>query len=188
MGNALFFAAVLRLIQAGFPPVQIGLVETAAGIFGILGALAAPAIIDRFATGRLTVVIAWSLTPLVVPMMFFNNPAVVAAALGLGLFLNPAGNAGIQSYRVAVTPDGLQGRIQSTSQFVSMSVMPLAPVLAGALLAGIGGERAVAVLGVLTMAVALIPTASAAVRAVPKPSVWRETVPAAEPIPDRPRA
>ncbi|MCW2848729.1 MAG: major facilitator superfamily 1 [Marmoricola sp.] len=188
MGNALFFAAVLRLIQAGFPPVQIGLVETAAGTFGILGALAAPAIIDRFATGRLTVVIAWSLTPLVVPMMFFNNPAVVAAALGLGLFLNPAGNAGIQSYRVAVTPDGLQGRIQSTSQFVSMSVMPLAPVLAGALLAGIGGERAVAVLGVLTMAVALIPTASAAVRAVPKPSVWRETVPAAEPIPDRPRA
>ena len=104
VGNALFFAAVLRLIQAGFAPVHIGLVETVAGVCGILGAVAAPAIIDRFATGRLTVVIAWSFTPLVVPMVFFNNPAVVAAALGLGLFLNPAGNAGIQSYRLAVTP------------------------------------------------------------------------------------
>ena len=65
-------------------------------------------------------------------------------------------------------------RIQSTSQFVSMSVMPLAPVLAGALLAVLGGEVAVAVLGVLTMGVALIPTLSASVRAVPRPAVWRE--------------
>ena len=177
VGNALFFAAVLRLIQAGFDPVHIGLVETAAGVCGLLGAVVAPAIIDRFATGRLTIVIAWSFTPLVVPMVFFNNPAVVAAALGLGLFLNPAGNAGIQSYRLAVTPAELQGRIQSTSQFVSMSVMPLAPVLAGVLLAGLGGGPAVAVLGVLVMAVALIPTTSAAVRAVPKPSQWRATAP-----------
>ena len=30
--NALFFVAVLRLIEAGFPPVHIGLVETAAGV------------------------------------------------------------------------------------------------------------------------------------------------------------
>ena len=44
--NALFFTAVLRLIQGGFPPLQIGLVETAAGVFGVLGALAAPTIID----------------------------------------------------------------------------------------------------------------------------------------------
>ncbi len=29
--NALFFVAILRLVEAGFPPVQIGLVETAAG-------------------------------------------------------------------------------------------------------------------------------------------------------------
>jgi hypothetical protein len=106
--------------------------------------------------------------------VLFNDPVVVAGALGLGLFLNPAGNAGIQSYRLAVTPLALQGRIQSTSQFVSMSVMPLAPVLAGVLLAGLGGEAAVAVLGVLTMAVALIPTLSASVRAVPRPAVWRE--------------
>ena len=51
--------------------------------------------------------------PLVVPMVLWNNPAVVAAALWLGLLLNPAGNAGIGSYRIAVTPDHLQGRLQS---------------------------------------------------------------------------
>ena len=61
--NALFFVAILRLIQGGFRPFQIGLVETPAGVFGILGAIAAPWIIDRFATGRLTVVVALELRP-----------------------------------------------------------------------------------------------------------------------------
>jgi MFS family permease len=171
--NALFFAAVLRLIQGGFPPLQIGLVEAAAGVLGLLGALAAPALIERFATGWLTVAVSWSFVPLVVPMALFNNPAVVALALGVGLFLNPAGNAGIGAYRLAITPVELQGRTMSTMQFVAMVAMPLAPVLAGALLGWLGGARAIAVLGVLTACVALIPTLSTTIRSVPRPAVWR---------------
>lgn len=170
--NALFFAAVLRMIEAGVPAVQIGLVETAAGVCGILGALVAPTLIDRLPTGRLTVAVAWSFVPLVVPMALWNHPAVVAGALSFGLFLNPAGNAGIGSYRIAVTPASLQGRVQSSMQFVSMSAMPLAPVLAGALLAVLGGGTAIAVLGAMCAAVALIPSLSASVRSVPRPRDW----------------
>jgi predicted MFS family arabinose efflux permease len=182
--NALFFVAVLRLIEGGFDPLHIGLVETAAGLAGIVGAVIAPWIIDRMATGWLTVTIAWSFLPLVVPMVLWNTPAVVAAALSLGMLLNPAGNAGISSYRIAITPPALIGRVQSTSQFVSMSAMPLAPVLAGALLAGLGGGRAIAVLGVFTACVALIPTLSRSVRSVPRPADWeRHAEPAAEPVP-----
>jgi hypothetical protein len=173
MVNALFVVAVLRLIQGGFVPWQIGLVETAAGTCGILGAIVAPWLIERFATGRLTVVIAWSFLPLLVPMVLWNHPAVVAAALSFGLFLNPAGNAGIQSYRIAVTPRDLIGRVQSTTQFVSMSAMPLAPLLGGGLLAGLGGPASIAILGLLTAGVALIPTLSRTVRSVPRPTVWR---------------
>jgi predicted MFS family arabinose efflux permease len=171
--NALFFVAILRLIQAGFAPVQIGLVETAAGLFGLLGAVAAPWIIEHSRTGALTVTIAWSFVPLVVPMVFWNNPLVVAAALSTGLFLNPAGNAGIGAYRMALTPADLQGRVQSTSQFASMSTMPLSPMIAGALLAGLGGGGAIAALGVLTALAALIPTLSRSVRGVPRPAVWQ---------------
>jgi MFS family permease len=170
--NALFFVAILRLVAAGFPPVQIGLVETAAGAAGLLGAVVAPWIIERVPTGWLTVVTTWTFVPLLVPLALWNHPAVVAAALGLGLLLNPAGNAGIGSYRIAVTPDHLQGRLQSSMQFVSMSAMPLSPVLAGALLHGLGGTGAIAVLGALTAAVALIPTLSRSVRSVPRPRAW----------------
>ena len=123
-------------------------------------------------TGWLTISLRLELPPLLVPMVLWNHPAVVAAALGVGLFLNPAGNAGVGSYRIAVTPDALQGRIQSTMQFVSMSAMPLSPVLAGALLSGLGGAGAVAVLGVLTALVALIPTIGRSVRAIPRPRDW----------------
>jgi len=180
--NAVFFVAILRMIESGVDPLALGLVETAAGACGILGALVAPWLIDRFATGRLTVVVAWSFVPLMVPLVFWNHPAVVALALSVGVFLNPAGNAGIGAYRVAVTPRELLGRAQATVSFTSMSIMPLAPVLAGLLLATMGGGAAVAVLIVLCALVALIPTLSRSVRAIPRPEVWQAELAAATPI------
>ena len=180
--NAVFFVAVLRLIESGVDPLALGLVETAAGACGILGALVAPWLIDRVATGLLTVVVAWSFVPLMVPLVFWNHPAVVALALSVGIFLNPAGNAGMGAYRVAVTPRALLGRAQATMQFASMSIMPLAPVLAGVLLSSLGGPTAVAVLIAFSAVVALIPTASRHLRSVPRPEVWRAEL-AAGPAP-----
>jgi MFS family permease len=180
--NALFFVAILRLLEGGFPAVQIGLVEAATGLFGVLGAVAAPWLIDRWRTGTLTVALAWAFVPLAVPMVFWNNPFVAGAALSAGLFLNPAGNAGIGAYRMAVTPPELQGRVQSAMQFASMLTMPLSPLLAGALLAGLGGPTAVVVLGVLTALVALIPTLSGSVRSVPRPVEWQAELKSAVPV------
>ena len=51
--NALFTVAILRLVQDGVAPLHIGLVETAAGAAGILGAVAAPWLIERLPTGWL---------------------------------------------------------------------------------------------------------------------------------------
>ncbi|KRB77658.1 MFS transporter [Nocardioides sp. Root190] len=170
--NALFFVSLLRLIEAGFPAWQIGLVEAAIGGFGILGALAAPWLIDRFATGRLTVLVAWSFVPLSLPLALWNHPWAMALAASAGMFLNPAGNAGIGSYRMAITPPELIGRVQSTMQFTSMLSMPLAPALAGLLLSVLGGGQAVLVLSAITAVVALIPTLSRSVRTVPRPAEW----------------
>lgn len=185
--NALFFVALLRLIRAGYPAVQIGLVETAVGLFGILGALAAPWIIDRVRTGTLTVLAAWSFVPLSIPLALWNHPLVMCAAVSLGLFVNPAGNAGVGSYRMAVTPPDLIGRVQSAMQFVSMVSMPLAPALAGVLLGLVGGAEAILALTVLTAGVALIPTLSVSVRSIPRPAQW-DAAPAGPVSPVSPRA
>ena len=171
--NAMFFVAILRMVQDGVSPAVIGLVSTAAGVGGILGAIAAPWIIERMPTGALVVTVAWSFVPLVVPMVLWDSPAVVGAAIFVGLLLNPAGNAGSSSYRIAHTPAHLQGRASSASQFLSMSVIWVAPLLGGALLATLGGPQAIAVIGGLVALSALIPTLTRSVRSVPRPAVWQ---------------
>ena len=72
--NAMFFVAILRMVQDGVSPAVIGLVSTAAGVGGILGAIAAPWIIERMPTGTLVVTAAWIFVPLAVPMVLWNQP------------------------------------------------------------------------------------------------------------------
>lgn len=171
--NAVVFLTILRLIRAGEPPVAIGLVEAGIGVSALVGSVAAPWLIERVPTGMFSVAIGWSFVPLSLPLAMWNHPAVAVAALGIGFFFVPAGNAGVGAYRVAMTPPELLGRVQSAMQFVSRLTMPLSPVLAGALITTMGGRDAMLVLGALTGAVALIPTLSRAVRAVPRPAAWR---------------
>ena len=92
-------------------------------------------------------------------MALWNQPLVVAAALGLGLLLNPAGNAGIGSYRIAVTPPELIGRVQSTIA-VRVDVRDAALPDPGRRAARHARRRprAILVLGAPDRLVALIPT------------------------------
>jgi predicted MFS family arabinose efflux permease len=182
--NAMFFVALLRLVQDGFDPKAIGLVSTAAGIAGILGALAAPWIIERMPTGALVVVVAWSFVPVVVPMMLWSHPVVVAAGLAFILLLNPAGNAGGQTYRIAHTPADLQGRAAAATSFLASSVMWLAPLLGGVLLETVGGPAAIAVIGALVGLAALIPTLTHSIRSVPRPAVWQAELAAKDAVRD----
>jgi MFS family permease len=170
--NAIFFVVVLRMVQDGVPAARIGLVSTAAGVGGILGAAMAPSLIHRLPTGRLTVLIGWMCCLPLVPLTVSSSVWTACASTFLLLLLNPVGNAGISSYRMAVTPDHLQGRVGSTSQFVSMSVMPLAPLLGGWLLEHQGGHTALVVLVAASALLAVLLTASRSIRSVPRPSEW----------------
>ncbi|MFC7361220.1 MFS transporter [Nocardioides astragali] len=50
VSNAIFFVVVLRMVQEDVPATQIGLVSTAAGVGGLLGAALAPGVIHRLPT------------------------------------------------------------------------------------------------------------------------------------------
>lgn len=180
--NACFFVVSMRMIRNGVQPAQIGLVSTFAGIGGILGALAAPYVIDRMRTGALTVVIGWMCVLPLLPLIFWSAPWAACVSVFLLLLLNPAGNAGIGAYRAAITPDHLQGRVGSALNFVNMGSMPLAPVVGGLLLSGFGGTAAIGGLVTVTAVAAMIPTLSRTMRSVPRPADWprpdREVAPA----------
>ena len=170
--NAIFFVVLLRMITEGVPAAQIGLVSMAAGLGGVLGAALAPSLIHRMPTGRLTVLIGWMCCLPLVPLTVSSSVWTACASTFFLLLLNPVGNAGISSYRMAVTPAHLQGRIGSTSQFASMSVMPLAPLLGGYLLEHQGGTTAITALVVATALLAVLLTSSRSIRSVPRPSEW----------------
>ena len=170
--NAVFYVATLRLIQAGFPGWQIGLSESIVGVLGILGAVMAPALIDRIRTGTLMVIVSWAFVPLMVLIALWNDPWVLAGSAGAGVFVNPAGNAGISAYAQRIVPDGMLGRYSSTMSFTSMSLHPFAPLLAGGALALLGGRPAVFAIMGLCALVAMIPTLSRAIWAIPRPAQW----------------
>jgi MFS family permease len=171
--NAVFYVALLRLVAAGFPGWQIGLSESITGMLGILGALAAPTVIDRLPTGRLAVLAAWSFVPLLFLIAQWNNPWVVAAAGGAGIFVNPISNAGIGAYSQRLMPTEMLGRFSSAMTFTSMSTHPFAPLLAGGALALLGGRTAVYAIMATVALVALVPTLSRVVRSVPRPAEWQ---------------
>jgi hypothetical protein len=112
------------------------------------------------------------MVPICVPLALWNTPLAMAFAAAWILLPNPAGNAALGAYRMAITPPDLVGRVQSAMQFTSMATMPFAPLVAGALLGWLGGRDAILGLGLLTALVALIPTLSRAVRSVPRPAEW----------------
>jgi MFS family permease len=172
--NACFFVVTMRLIRDGFPAAQIGLVSTAAGVGGILGAAAAPSIIDRSRTGVLTVTVAWMCVIPLLPLVWWSTPLAACVSVFFLMMLNPAGNAGIGAYRAAMTPNDLQGRVGSAMTFVSMGVMPFAPLLGGWMLTHLGGSSAIALLVVGTGLGALIPTLSRTIRSVPRPDRWSD--------------
>jgi MFS family permease len=170
--NACFFVVMMRLVRAGVQPAQIGLVSTFAGIGGILGALAAPYVIDRMRTGTLTVVVAWMGVLPLIPLMWWSTTWAACASVFTILVINPAGNAGIGAYRAAMTPDDLQGRVGSALSFVTMAGLPLAPVLGGFLLGVLGGPTAIAGMVAASVLNALIPTFSRSMNSVPRPVEW----------------
>ena len=170
--NACFFVVMMRLVREGVQPARIGLVSTAAGIGGILGALAAPYVIDRLRTGALTVIVGWMCVLPLIPLMWWSTTWAASASVFTILLINPAGNAGIGAYRAAMTPDDLQGRVGSALSFVTMAGLPLAPVLGGFLLGAFGGQTAIAGMVAASVLTALIPTFSRSMNSVPRPADW----------------
>ena len=174
-GGFTFIAVTLRLIQRGTPPAAIGLVETAAAIAGLVGALFAPMIIRRVPTGWLTIALTWTIALLMVPQAWSTNVVVVGALLSLGTFLVPANNAGISAYMVSVVPDQLQGRVNSAAGFIAGGLAPLGPLLAGVALAAVGGMATMLIGAVVTAATALPLLASRTIRGLGRPDEWAET-------------
>ncbi len=131
-----FGLTLIQLVRVDFHlgPGTIGVILSAGGIGGILGAISAPKVKERVPFGALlmsviavqstaTLVMAVSPTLILVGVMSFVQ--------GLA---GPMWNVAQLSYRLSITPDELQGRVNSVFRLLIFAAFPLGSMLTGLLL------------------------------------------------------
>lgn len=168
----------LRLIRAGVTPAAIGAVDTIAATAGLAGAFIAPALVRRARTGLFTVATGLVCSVALFFTAFSTNFVIVGLLWAVSAVLYPANNSGISAYMSAIVHTGMQGRLFSALGFVANGVASLAPLLAGVLLAEIGGHTATFIgsaIGIAAVAPILI---NAQTRDLGKPSTWQYDTPA----------
>jgi MFS family permease len=167
VSNALVLALIVRAEELGASPALVGVMLAFFGGGAIVGALIAPAIQRRVSSRTVIVGATWisaAAAFLLVPMRW---PLALGAVVGIAAVVGPVFNVVIATYRYALTPDRLQGRVVSAARVVAWGAIPLGTLSAGFLLEGIGATATLALLAVGMAVVALAATLLPSVRRVP---------------------
>ncbi|MEQ7128632.1 MFS transporter [Actinopolymorpha sp. B11F2] len=162
--TGVMFVLVVVLQQRGTPAAGIGAVQSAILVGGLLGALIAPWLQPRVKTPVLIIAFLWIIVGLVAAAAAMPGTYAVALPLACGLLLAPSLNAALFGYQIAITPDAMQGRVDSVLGVLAQALNPLAPLAGGVLVTHAGGRWAFVVFaGVLAVA-AVIASVSKGIR------------------------
>ncbi len=176
--NGIITVAILALQRDGYPPQALGLVESAAGAAGIVGALVASQVLQRFPIGWAAIVVVWIDVVLLTLMPLSSSPWWVGVILCGTVLTMPTINAGMGAFMMHITPDAMQGRSGSASSFVSMAMIPLATGAAGFLLEHFGRTPALLAYVVVLAAAGILMGVSRNIRPIPRTSEF-ERIPEA---------
>lgn len=170
--NGAITTLIFAFQQDGLSPAAIGLLSSALGVAMVAGALLAPALVQRFRSGRLAIaglvpaVLAIALLPLV------DGVWATAVVLGVGFLGVPATNAALLGYAMAIIPQQMMGRVMTGFDLFAMGAVPLAPVIAGFGLAWAGrGPTLILCAGFCLVALGLA-MGSRSLRRLPRPDQW----------------
>lgn len=159
LSNFVSAAVPLLLIvlarERGASEAQIGLVFSAAGVGGLLGALSGSWFARRFSFGQViagTLAVQAAMLPLLV---WLPGPSALGVVLAVYVFCGPLYNVVQLSRRLAMIPDGLQGRVNSAFRLAANLLHPVGAALCGVLAEHWGTGWAVAVFGTVMAALAL---------------------------------
>lgn len=166
--NALPLVLIVRAGELGASPALIGVLLAFSGVAAILGSLVAPWLHRRVPTRVVVVGSLWVWTAGTAVLVWMPTPLWLGAAAGASSVVGPLFNVVVAAYRYALVPDRLQARTQSAARLVAWGTIPLAPLIAGVLLQGIGSTGTLLALATLMLAVAVVATASRTVRTAPR--------------------
>lgn len=119
----------------------LGLIFSLSSVGGLAGAAVAPWLNVHLRFGQLIIgsIVLWSLATALLAIAF--SPAIVVAGQAMVSLMLPIYNVAVISYRLALTPDALQGRVNSVARLLALAGLP-AGTAVGGLLLGLLGPRA----------------------------------------------
>jgi predicted MFS family arabinose efflux permease len=170
--NFLFSALVLVLIVAarerGASATMIGVMLAGAGVGGLLGALAAPAIQKRIPAKTIVIGANWLWALLLPPMALVVSTPLALGALFAGMaFVGPAWNVVVGAYQLTITPEALLGRVTGAAMLLAYGANPLGSLAAGLLLQAVGAGGTILLLSALMLLLAVVASVARGVRSAP---------------------
>ena len=165
--NALFLGVIVIARQHGATPTLIGTMVAFLGVGGLLGSLVAPALASTL-TLRQTVALTMVAPALLLPLLLLvTNPLLLGLVYGAMFVAHPTWSAVVGTYRLLITPDRLQGRVQSVTTLLSVAPLPLGALAVGLLLEELGSTTTLLILTTVMGAVAVGAVFSRGVREAP---------------------
>ncbi len=148
--------------------VVIGLTVACGGVGGILGSLLAPVVQRHLSFGQAIIGNVWILALLWPLYALVPNVTAIGILATLTYTLGPLYVVINASYRLTLVPDALQGRVNSAVRLISYMSQPLGLAATGILIQWAGTSATVLVGAGVLLAVAIVATASSAVRTTPR--------------------
>ena len=171
--NVTWSAAALALIvvarKHGASGGEVGAMLALFGLGGVAGSAASGPLLRTIKTPVLVIGSVWYWGVLVSLLVLTTNPFLLGTIAGAALFLAPAWNGAVVGFRIRVTPDRLQGRVHAVEALLSFGARPFAMLATGFLLDGLGGRSTLGIIAAYTIGIALLSTASPALRQMPPP-------------------
>ncbi|HEU5378365.1 MAG TPA: MFS transporter [Ktedonobacteraceae bacterium] len=164
-GYSLLLIVLLYSVHAS--NAVVGVIFGIGGVGSILGALIAPFAQKRWSFGQAQIGVRWLICLSWFLFAFAPNPFWIGIVLFIFLFLEPTEDVVYFSYRLALIPEHLQGRVISIARIFTRSASSVAPFLVGFFIDRFGVLNAVLICGVHLGLMALILTFSPHVRKAP---------------------
>jgi MFS family permease len=139
-------------------PAEIGLIFSVGAIGDILGALMAGRIGKKFSTIQVIIFARWFMAIILPLYLIVNNAAVLGILTAFYYFPGSLYGVLINSYRVSLIPDALQGRIASIYRILIVGAFSLGGLTGGILLQFFGITLTVIIFSLSFLILAILAT------------------------------
>ena len=150
--------------RLGATPFELGLIFAGGGAGSVVGGVITPPLQRRFRFGPLLIGAAWVWALTWLFFLFAPNVPALVIANAASFVVVPVYMITQYRYRLAATPDRLQGRTNAIFRLIVWGSQPLGIALAGVMLERLGPDRTIWMLFVPQLLIALAITGHAGLR------------------------